>query len=152
MRNWMLSNLWALCASLSIIAGCENAPPQNQDIDTKRAVIIQSVNRILEKEWVSLEPGQQCMITIFGKEKELQAILACDGNNILEYTQSVPNWEKYLTQIFDIESTNAGLLNPNQWCIILEVNSKAIQWNQCEDTQEKPDKMKKPSNWRNFLA
>ena len=125
MRNWMLSNLWALCASLSIIAGCENAPPQNQDIDTKRAVIIQSVNRILEKEWVSLEPGQQCMI---------------------------PNWEKYLTQIFDIESTNAGLLNPNEWCIILEVNSKAIQWNQCEDTQEKPDKMKKPSNWRNFLA
>lgn len=152
MKNTLPSFLlaWALAIGVGNPAHWEDN--HSQTIDEKREVIITSVNNLIQQKWITLKPGEKCVITVFGKQKELQAILACNGTKKWTHTSNLEKWENYLTQIFDIESTNAGLLNPNQWCIIIEAWWETRHWKQCEDTQEKPDKMKKPSNWRNFWA
>lgn len=142
---------WALATGVSIPVHWENNHPKT--IDEQREVIITSVNTLLQKEWKQLRPGEKCVITVFGKKEELKAILACNGTQEWTHKHMLKEWEIYVTQIFDIKTTSQGLLNTQQWCIIMQVpRYEEIRWNQCEETQEESNKNKKPNKRWNVMA
>lgn len=145
MRNTLSSMVlaWAIATSVGNPVYWEDT--RSQAIDKKREVIITSVNNLIRQKWITLQPGEKCVITVFGKQKELQAILACNGTKKWDHTSTLKNWERYLTQIFDIPTTKEWFLDAKQWCIIMQVPwYEDIQWKQCNENQEAPDNWIQP--------